>query len=139
MPSESTRVRVVRVGAAWLVTAAARGALWLCAWPTVHALTNRAVRLGPRLPSEHPGHTAARVVRVARLVPGASCLTQALATQVLLAWHGHAGAVVRLGVKRDGGALLAHAWVEYRGHVVIGGPDVDAYVPLDAPAATHAR
>ncbi len=139
MATESTRARLLRVGAACGVTALARVALTVCAWSTVQVLAGRAARLPLHLTPEPPWRTAARVTRVARRVPGATCLTQALATQVLLAWHGHGGATVRLGVRREGDALLAHAWLEHRGQVVIGGPDVGAYVPLDAPAATHAR
>jgi hypothetical protein len=139
MATESARARLRRVVAAWALTALVRLVLSLCSWPTVQVLADRAARMPLRLPPEAPWRTAARVTRVARGVPGATCLTQALATRVLLAWHGQAGAVIRFGVRHDGGALVAHAWVEHEGRVVIGGPDVGAYVPLDGPSATHAR
>jgi hypothetical protein len=53
-------------------------------------------------------------------VPAATCLTQALAGQILLAQHGEP-AVLQIGVaKNEMGKLVAHAWVESRGRIVIG-------------------
>lgn len=63
---------------------------------------------------------ARRIERLARFVPGASCLTQALALQYLLARAGHASAL-HVGVRRDdAGAFAAHAWVSCNGRIVIG-------------------
>lgn len=98
------------------------------------------------------------VARMARVVPLASCLTQAMALQLLLAKRGQLCAVC-IGVERrktspnatalnatkngagempippahgsdatDGG-FRAHAWVEWRGRVLIGG-DVRRWKPL---------
>lgn len=66
-----------------------------------------------------PVHDGARIARIgaavsraSRIVPAASCLTQALAAQLLLARAGQA-ARLRLGVARAStGALHAHAWLE---------------------------
>lgn len=59
-----------------------------------------------------PERIARAVSRAARVVPGASCLTQALAAQLLLARAGHF-ARLRLGVARDArGVVHAHAWLE---------------------------
>jgi hypothetical protein len=61
------------------------------------------------------------VRNAARLVPGASCLTQALAAQYLLARAG-CRAQLQVGVAQDpSGRLLAHAWLVSDGRVVIGG------------------
>lgn len=62
------------------------------------------------------------VRQAARAVPFAHCLTQALATQYLLARQGDM-AVIRVGMMADDGALDAHAWVVHDGHVLIGGND----------------
>jgi Transglutaminase-like superfamily len=60
------------------------------------------------------------VAVASRYVPAATCLTQALAGQILLAHYGEA-ALLRIGVaKNEAGKLEAHAWVESRGRVVIG-------------------
>ena len=72
------------------------------------------------------------VRNAARIVPGATCLTQALAGQLLLAWHG-LPSIVRIGVARDAhGRLLAHAWLMSEGRIVIGGsiPDFNRYRSL---------
>ena len=105
------------------------------------------------------------VQRSARLVPAASCLTQAMALQMMLARRGHR-CDVRIGVERReaatetatgathkgshvapanplahgsdiaDGQFRAHAWVEWRGRVLIGG-DVSHWKPLTtfAPVA----
>lgn len=63
---------------------------------------------------------ASSVRRVSRYVPEASCLTQALATQVLLASQGQISDL-RIGVtKGEEGELAAHAWVESEGKIVMG-------------------
>lgn len=55
-----------------------------------------------------------------RLVPFATCLTQALATQVLLRMKGQ-DSRVRFGVDKDEhNGLIAHAWVEINGRIIIG-------------------
>jgi hypothetical protein len=96
---------------------------------------------GRRLPP--PPETARRIgwaVRnVARLVPGASCLTQALAAQYLLARAG-CRSELQVGVARDAsGRFLAHAWLVSDGRVVIGGTSRElaryALLPgVDTPA-----
>ena len=68
-----------------------------------------------------------RVTAVSRFVPLATCLTQALALQVLLRRRG-VHSELKLGVKNDSNELQAHAWVERDGKVLIGaGPEVDRY------------
>ena len=66
-------------------------------------------------------------------VPRATCLTQALAAQVLFARHAHA-VDLKIGVaKGDAGGLEAHAWLEHGGRVVVGNVrDLGRYVPLAA-------
>lgn len=55
-----------------------------------------------------------------RYVPSATCLTQALATQALLRMRGQASSV-RFGVDKDeNDVLMAHAWVEVNGRIIIG-------------------
>ena len=62
------------------------------------------------------------VRRGARLVPGASCLTQAAAMQAMLARQS-ISSTVHLGVlNKDGGELRSHAWLEVAGRTTLGGP-----------------
>ena len=55
----------------------------------------------------------------ARRIPRATCLTQAIAAQLLLARYGNAS-TLRLGVLTSSGQFKAHAWVEHNGGIVIG-------------------
>jgi len=70
------------------------------------------------------------VVTASRYIPKATCLTQALAGQVLLARYGYESNL-HLGVQNDaGGTLGAHAWLEREGQVVIGGLGLSGFTPL---------
>lgn len=65
-------------------------------------------------------------------VPGATCLTQALAAQVLLAQSGY-DSRIEIGVAKDEQRRFrAHAWVVCGDEIVIGGAEADRYVPLAA-------
>jgi hypothetical protein len=60
------------------------------------------------------------VSAAARRVPQATCLTQALATQIMLGRRGHR-ASLQLGImKSKAGKFDAHAWVERDGRILIG-------------------
>ena len=57
-----------------------------------------------------------------RLLPERPCLTQALVLQYLLLRRGDDAAELHIGVRKDEATdLQAHAWVEHRGQVLIGG------------------
>jgi hypothetical protein len=74
-----------------------------------------------------PEDVGLAVTRASRLVPGATCLPQALTVVWLLRARGHR-ASMRIGVKRgETGKLIAHAWVECGGRIIIGGPSVQGY------------
>jgi Transglutaminase-like superfamily len=62
------------------------------------------------------------VAAAGRRVPGATCLAQALAAQVLLARHGHV-TELRIGVARATERIEAHAWLERDGEPIFGEPD----------------
>ena len=69
-----------------------------------------------------PSRIAWAVDAAARLLPGRTCLTDALAADVMLCRCGYRS-LLRIGVKkRSGGAgpLEAHAWVESDGSIVVG-------------------
>lgn len=109
---------------------AVRVALWLLPYRRVQQLAarGRPVRgAAGRVPARG---IAEGVRRASRGVPRASCLTQALAAQLLLARAGYA-ARVWIGVAREGaGGLDAHAWVELDGAVLLGATPDRSYVPL---------
>jgi len=117
------------------VLGAIRLGLTLLRFPTVHRLVTNAAR-----PATGPGGRAAAspdrivwaVTTASRCVPRATCLTQALAAQVLLGRHGHA-AHLRIGVARGAaGQFQAHAWLESGDRVPIGGLGRTRYVALPA-------
>jgi hypothetical protein len=70
------------------------------------------------------------VEATARRVPEASCLTQALAADVMLRRAG-ATPQVRIGVAKDRQEFEAHAWLELDGRVLVGDHDLDRFVPLE--------
>ena len=117
-----------------LLLLAARLGLWLLPLPTLRRLL---AKLRPT-ESISPEGRSANIERIAWAlavascyVPAVTCLTQALAGQILLAQYGEP-ALLRIGVaKNEAGKLEAHAWVESRGRVLIGGsPDLFRYTRL---------
>jgi hypothetical protein len=103
--------------------------LWLLPFRLVHrAVAARAKRSAMTAETSVEQITWA-VTAAARRVPGASCLTQALAGTLLLAAAGHE-ATLRFGVTKDEGQLRAHAWIESDGRTVLGDPRTDSFVPL---------
>jgi hypothetical protein len=72
------------------------------------------------------------VLHCSRIVPGATCLTQALAAHYLCARAGHPTRI-RIGVrKRDDGGIAAHAWLVDGETVLIGGhsENLTRFTPL---------
>jgi hypothetical protein len=141
---------------AWLLaTRALRHVVWvrwaLWRWPYARVLDelsrrrSRAQLLAASAPASSgagvagrrpPSASLAWAVRAAsRRVPRASCLTQALALEGLLAEFGQQG-VVRIGVARGpDGTFEAHAWLEHDGRVLIGEvPDMDRFAVMPAGA-----
>lgn len=113
---------------------AVRVALWLVPFSSLRHLPKwLATRIRWRPRPAWPPERIARYVRYAsRFVPGATCLTQALATETLLRQAGR-DCRLRIGVaKEHDGTLIAHAWVECEGRIVIGGSraSVARYAPL---------
>ena len=113
-------------------------------WAIVAVLTLATIRLGLSLisyarlrkilsspdqgdqpPKDLVDRCAWALTRGSRVVPGASCLTQALAGQWLLHRLGYASKVV-IGVRPvAGGSLAAHAWLVASGRTVVGGDAED--------------
>ena len=117
-----------------LLQAAIRLGLAVLPYRRLRELVDRLARVGPRrrLPQDSAERIAWAVTWASHSVPGATCLTQALAAKVLLERRGRP-ARVRAGITRtEGEGLLAHAWVESDGRVVLGGEDLARYTPLSA-------
>lgn len=108
--------------------------LWLIPFKSFWGLISKKTQNSIDLPCGEPAELSRVVWAVktaSRLIPKATCLVQALAAQVLLNRRGHPTRL-RIGVaKSEEGQLLAHAWVENQGSVVIGDfVDLPRYSPL---------
>ena len=118
-----------------LVVWAVRLILWLLPFRMVRALLTRLAGNHGRSPEIPVDRVVRAVMTASRYVPAATCLTQALVTKLFLTRLGHE-ASVRIGVARsEAGELQAHAWVESRGRIVIGGSgrSLRRFTPLSAP------
>lgn len=103
-----------------LLVAVMRVILWMLPFSLVRKLNLSRQKIVPSL-AALPVHRLAWAVQVAgRRIPRATCLTQALAMQRLLASAGHP-AELRIGVVKDAlRGFESHAWVEWQGNVVLG-------------------
>ncbi len=108
-----------------------RLALWVLPFPRLRALLAKIGSVRPPSPNRlAPARLAWAVSVTSRCVPYATCLTQALATELLLRWAGYRG-VLHIGVaKLANGRLLAHAWLDHEGVIIIGGWEHWRFAPL---------
>ena len=106
-----------------------RLALWLLPFRVVHHLSMRylsmrsAGLIAPRPIARRPSveRVIWAVTTASHYLPSATCLAQALATQLLLKHFGEV-TQVHIGVRHDEtGQFKAHAWVEHQGQILIGG------------------
>jgi hypothetical protein len=104
----------------------ARLALWTVPVADARSATAKIAGVGRRASLQQ---VVWAVRSVSRCVPGATCLTQAVAVQALLINAGYE-CRIGLGVAKDSGCLKAHAWVVYENEIIIGGPDIATYVQL---------
>lgn len=82
------------------------------------------------------------VKRVSRYIPGTQCLAQALATQVLLEQQNYPTQLCIGFARSEHGQISAHAWVECKEQVVIGGTrNMNRYitVPIQELGDTNER
>ncbi len=112
------------------VVGSIRAGLWVLPFRVVQRQAFKARKKEERPQSVEQYVWAVRAV--SRCVPGASCLTQALAAQVLLTQAGYAPRV-EIGVaKNERNQFRAHAWLVLGDQVLVGGMGVERYTPLVA-------
>ena len=123
---------------ATLLVGSIRVFLWLLPSRFILRGVRRLAILPERSVARRP--SAAQIVwsieAASRRIPRASCLTQAIATQILFRRHGY-GSRLCLGVAPDAGSFRAHAWIERNGKIVIGGEESRALTPLTLVASTR--
>jgi transglutaminase superfamily protein len=124
LPAADRRILLKAAALLWAV----RIGLWILPFQRLRDMlskkTPNAVVGSPTGPAR-----AARIAHcvklMSRFVPAATCLTQSLVTVKMLEDAG-LPACLRIGVARSrSGKLEAHAWVESKGRVIIGGTHVD--------------
>ena len=109
----------------WMTIVVVRILLWITKHQRIRAWLVR-----PCAPDPQPerrgavGNVVRAIRRTARLMPGATCLTQSIACQAVLSWRG-IPSVIEVGVMKDKdtGDLRAHAWLVWNGRVVLEGDD----------------
>jgi transglutaminase superfamily protein len=116
-----------------LLLGAARLGLWVLPLQAVRRLLARTIRRPTPAPGPvTPERITWAMAAAQRVVPAATCLPQALAAEALLARYGHPSAL-RIGVvKNEHRRLVAHAWVESGGRIVVGElrEGLSEYTPL---------
>jgi len=109
---------------ALFLAAAIRGALWLLPFKFTQSWVDKLrkpVSSERELDRRTVGQVTWAVEAAARRIPGATCLTQGMTTQILLGRMGQPSDL-HLGVARKlDGTFEAHAWVELKGRIVKGG------------------
>jgi hypothetical protein len=117
------RLLLLRV---WFVVWVARVSLWLLPTPMVRKVVKHTASIAHETSIER---SIWAIKVMSRYVLRATCLTQALAAQALLARAGRESHV-EIGVAKDSGKFEAHAWVVCGTQIVIGGPNVERYSRL---------
>jgi hypothetical protein len=114
-----------------LLIAFLRAALCLLPFARVNEYLTRRARHHP-IRRDIPCSRLVWAVRAAAArIPRATCLTQALAAKYQLERSGRS-TQIHLGVAKENGGLLGHAWLECDGTTVLGGEIADRYAPLVA-------
>lgn len=128
-------------GFVWLLVS--RAALGVFPYKTVRTLVSRVPAARSRRAAMSAAECELALGRAATVLPGSSCLVQAVAAACLLRRNGRAS-VLTIGVGLTKPApfrpgLQAHAWLESDGTVVAGGRARAAYTPLLSDAIPAPR
>lgn len=117
--------------AAVAAVAGVRVLLWVLPYAAARSLLERTARKSRPIASApvSPDRVAVDVARAARILPRATCLVQALAGEWLITRNGDPARVC-FGVARGDRGFEAHAWLESRGRVILGGEAVARFTPL---------
>jgi hypothetical protein len=119
----SDRILLVRA-LGWVLLA--RIGLWLAPFARLRAVADRVAARGR---PQDPVRIAWAVETVARRIPTATCLPQALAADAMLRRAGRSPEL-HIGVSKDGESFEAHAWLALDGLVLVGDHDLHRYTPL---------
>lgn len=107
------------LGHALLTLARVRVRLWTRPWRRLCQSLETPVRAVAAPPDVRRLAWAVRVA--SHCVPGATCLTRAVALQQLLCQFGY-DAIVQVGIQHASGTFTAHAWTEHEGRPLLDAP-----------------
>jgi len=124
LPPADRRLRVE----AFVLVAIAHVAVRVLSFATVRRLVAWAARPASARPPVRPAAVRRAVEAAARALPGSTCLMTGLAAHVLLARGGRPSRL-SIGIAPES-KLRAHAWVESRSEVVVGGRARPGYRPV---------
>jgi hypothetical protein len=103
---------------AFMLVGAVRLALVALPYPVIRVLFRRNLP-GPKVSEEvSPARLVWAVRAASRVIPGATCLTQALSLKLLMHSYGQPSRV-QIGVAKDGEGFQAHAWVEHADTILL--------------------
>ena len=126
-PATRRRAYLIEAGA---VLVLARLAIRFVPAARLFAWADRAPRRMRRFAADEAGWVVWAVAEVgARPLIKAQCLPRALAAHAMLRRRGIASRLC-LGVARSGGAVAAHAWVEFGGDKLVGGREAAGFTRL---------
>jgi hypothetical protein len=108
-----------------------RAALWLLPFSRVYDCLARFAKRHPIRQDITTSRVVWAIRTAASFIPRATCLTQALAAKYQLERSGRS-AQLHLGVAKENGQFLSHAWLECDGEIVLGGGIADRYATLVA-------
>ena len=115
-----TGLELMRLLVALPVVLLVRASLWLMPSTRVHAVLTKGRPGKGGLSPNRVAELSRAVSRASRIVPQATCLTQALALLSLLRWHGEPSRVEIGFLRGDDDEVRGHAWLVNREQVVIG-------------------
>lgn len=114
---DAADVRVL--GHALLILVRVRVWLWTRPWRSVYRSLERPIRVVDAQPDVRRLAWAIRAA--SRWIPGATCLTRAVALHQLLSRFGY-DAIVQIGIQHGTGTFTAHAWTEHEGRPLLDAP-----------------
>jgi len=103
--------------------------LWILPFSFIQKITRRLTDVSEDMMSEISIEKLTWAIRVMSIyTPGATCLTRAIAAQILLARYNYSSSI-RIGVSKNGEEFEAHAWLEKDGGIILGESETQ-YTPI---------
>jgi len=103
--------------------------LWILPFSFIQKITRRLTDVSEDMMSEISIKKLTWAIRVMSIyTPWATCLTRAIAAQILLARYNYSSSI-RIGVSKNDEEFEAHAWLEKDGGIIFGESETQ-YTPI---------